>query len=132
MRYTPDDIVPGSLGKNEIFVFGSNEAGIHGAGAAKAAVEYFGAKMYKGHGMQGKSYALPTKDKRLYPLHIDRVKRHVQVFIAHAKRSPDKTYLVTKIGCGYAGFTPEQIAPLFKDAPDNVILPETFHNILNN
>jgi len=122
--YTPDNIT--SLENNEVFVFGSNLAGIHGAGAAKLAREKFGAVLGKGIGMYGNSYAIPTKDFSIETLEYSDIEKHVQDFIAFARQNPAKTFLVTLIGCGLAGYDPKDIAPLFYSVPLNVILPEQF------
>ena len=120
-RITPDNIR--SLGKNEIFVFGSNLQGAHGGGAARIALEKFGAIMGQGVGLQGQSYAIPTMQggvKTILP--------YVEEFIAFAKQHPEMTFLVTRIGCGIAGFTPAEIAPLFSSAVEveNIHLPLDF------
>lgn len=111
---------------SEIFVFGSNEAGIHGAGAAKFAVQKHGAKYGQGVGPQGYSYAIPTKDRNIQTLPLDKIKEYVDEFIFYAGKHPLKVFYVTAIGCGLAGYTPEQIAPMFAHAPTNCILPFSF------
>ena len=103
----------------EIMVFGSNEAGIHGAGAAKFAMRHFGAEYGKGIGHVGRSYAIPTKDKRIRTLSIGMIAGYVNDFIKYAKQHPELTFQVTQIGCGLAGYEASEIAPLFKDAPSN-------------
>ncbi len=120
-RITPDRI--SSLGPNQIFVFGSNLQGMHGGGAARIAVEKFGAIMGQGVGLQGQSYAIPTMQGG-----PNTILPYVEEFIAFAKNHPELTFLVTRIGCGIAGFTPAQIAPLFAGAVDveNIHLPEDF------
>ena len=120
-RITPDHIR--SLNPNEIFVFGSNLAGAHGGGAARIAVERFGAIMGQGVGLQGQSYAIPTMQGG-----VNTVAPYVDEFIAFAKQHPEMTFLVTRIGCGIAGFSPAQIAPLFTGAVDvpNIHLPLDF------
>lgn len=119
-RITPERI--SSLKQGEIFVFGSNKRGMHGAGAARAAVDHFGAIWGQGDGLQGQSYAISTMES--FAEMIDNVNR----FIAFAKVHTEMTFLVTPIACGIAGYNPSQIAPLFKDAVelDNVWLPEKF------
>lgn len=114
----------------EIFVFGSNEAGRHGRGAAKAAREHHGAVYGQGQGLQGESYAIPTKDRQIKTLPLDKIRFYVARFIDCAKYRPDLTFRLTPIGCGLAGYKPAQIAPMFRDAPANVILPEEFRVIL--
>lgn len=117
------------LKDNEVFVFGSNLAGFHGGGAAALANEKFGAEWGVGVGMTGKCYAIPTMQGG-----VDTIKPYVDDFIAHAKKTPDKQFLVTRIGCGIAGFTSEDIAPLFTEALDmeNVSLPEDWIELLTN
>jgi hypothetical protein len=114
----------------EIFVFGSNLAGRHGKGAALFAKENHGAIYGKGWGRQGNSYAIPTKDENLVPLFLTEIKDYVKVFLQYAKDHPELTFNVTAIGCGLAGFIPEEIAPFFNDAPDNVRLPKEFQEVI--
>lgn len=102
-----------------IFVFGSNLAGRHGAGAAKFARQYHGAIYGQGIGRQGNSYGIPTKDHRLNTLSLPQIKNHIQEFLDYATTHPELTFQVTRIGCGLAGYTDEQIAPMFYYAPDN-------------
>lgn len=114
-----------------IFCFGSNLAGVHGAGAAKHAAEFYGAQYGVGRGITGFSYAIPTKDSALHVLPLGVIKQAVEEFKAYAKDHIGKhTYLVTDIGCGLAGYTPEQIAPFFKDSPENVHLSYRFIDVL--
>lgn len=108
----------------KIFVFGSNLAGRHGAGSALEAHKNWGAKYGIGHGLTGRAYAIPTKDVRLRTLPLDTIHDYVRTFLAFARANPHATFLVVKIGCGLAGYKEEQIAPMFKGAPDNVELPE--------
>lgn len=112
------------MANGSIFVFGSNLAGRHGAGAAKAAREKHGAIYGQGIGRQGGSYAIPTKDGSLKTLPLSRIDEHVKDFIAYAEANSDLTFEVTRIGCGLAGYNDSQIAPLFQGAPDNCKLPE--------
>jgi hypothetical protein len=123
-----------SLNKNEIFVFGSNLSGRHGAGAARLALMKFGAYYGEGYGLQGKSYAIPTKDKELKTLSIEKIKPYVDEFISFAKQNKNLTFLVTEVGCGLANHKPEDIAPLFKECADieNIHLPIRFWNVINN
>lgn len=108
----------------QIFVFGSNLAGIHGAGAALYAHKKLDAKWGRGEGLASKlTYALPTKDENIETLPLDRVQHYVERFMKYAALYWDDTYFVTRVGCGLAGFTDEQIAPMFKGAPSNCILP---------
>jgi hypothetical protein len=120
-RVTPDNIR--SLDRNEIFVFGSNLQGMHGGGAARIAVQNFGAIMGQGVGLQGQSYAIPTMQGG-----VNTILPYVEEFIAFAKQHPELIFLVTRIGCGIAGFTPREIAPLFAGAVnvDNIHLPQDF------
>lgn len=108
----------------EIFVFGSNLAGRHGKGAALFARQNHGAIYGQGIGIQGNSYAIPTKDQALHPLLLATINKQVQVFIAFATRNPELTFNVTRIGCGLAGYTEPQISPMFKDSPINCNLPQ--------
>lgn len=125
LRYTPENIT--KLGEDEIFVFGSNLAGQHGGGAARVAYEKFGAVWGQGVGLQGQSYAIPTMQGG-----VETIKPYVDDFIALAREWDQTTFLVTRIGCGIAGFTDEEIAPLFADAMNlyNVVLPKSFVDIL--
>lgn len=125
--FTPDLIT--ELKPNEIFVFGSNLAGAHGGGAAYIAYEKFGAVWGQGVGLQGQSYAIPTMQGG-----VDTIKPYVDEFMAFAQAHKEYTFLVTRIGCGIAGFTADEIAPLFYHAMDveNIILPEDFAQIIND
>lgn len=109
-----------------IFVFGSNLLGIHGAGAAKAARDVHGAIMGQGEGLQGQSYAIPTKRTPYESLPLEAIAAHVETFKDFARQHPDWTFQVTRIGCGRAGYTPADIAPFFRDAPLNCHLPTDF------
>ena len=124
-RFTPEMIR--ELAPNEIFVFGSNLGGFHGGGAARAAMNLFGAVWGQGVGLQGQSYAIPTMQGD-----VETIKPYVDEFIRFAQSRPDLYFYVTRIGCGIAGFIDEDIAPLFRDALalDNVALPKTFYDIL--
>lgn len=113
------------LEPNEIFVFGSNLAGRHGAGAAKAALK-FGAIYGKGSNHWGQTYAIPTKNKVLQVLHLAEIEHEVSVFKRYAESRDDLTFLVTPIGCGLAGYKPSEIGPMFKNSPPNVCLPSCF------
>ncbi len=109
---------------NNVFVFGSNLAGRHGKGAALYARQRCGAIYGQGEGLQGRSYAIPTKDERLRTLSLERIDMYVARFIVFAREHPGLTFRVTRIGCGLAGYTDEQIAPLFATAPANCELPD--------
>ncbi|MCQ2326549.1 MAG: hypothetical protein MJZ71_03205 [Bacteroidales bacterium] len=119
--FTPTKIL--SLKKDEVFVFGSNLEGAHGGGAARTAYKYFGAIWGQGVGMQGQSYGIPTMHGG-----VDVIKPYVDEFIAYAKNHKEMFFYVTRIGCGIAGFTDNEIAPLFAEAIDldNVCLPRSF------
>ena len=118
-RTTPEFIT--ELKPNEIFVFGSNLGGMHGGGAARVAYLKFGAIMGQGVGLQGQSYAIPTMQGG-----VETIRPYVDEFIKFAEEHQDLTFLVTRIGCGIAGFTDEEISPLFAKAHsiDNIVLPE--------
>ncbi len=111
----------------EIFVFGSNLAGIHGAGSAHHAFVHYGARWGIGEGPTGNSYAIPTKDEDVVKtLPLSRINESVDRFIEYARAHPEHTFKLVAIGCGLAGYTPDQIAPMFVLAPGNVDLPEEF------
>ena len=117
-----------TLQPNEIFVFGSNLSGMHGGGAARLAYQKFGAIWGQGVGLQGQSYGIPTMQGG-----VDTIKPYVDEFIEFAKTHPQLKFLVTEIGCGIAGFSIEEIAPLFEQAieVENIYLPERFWIVLN-
>lgn len=129
-RLTPDNIE--KLEPNEIFVFGSNESGIHGGGAAKTALELFGARFGVGFGLQGQSFAIPTKDWEIRTLPMHKIYFYICRFIKFAKLKLNLNFYVTKIGCGLAGYKPEDIAWMFEDCLEleNVYLPKEFIDIL--
>ena len=105
-----------SLGENEVFVFGSNLGGRHGAGAARLALRW-GAVMGNPSGIQGKTYAIPTKSNDIKrTLSINEIKPYADEFIEYAREHPEKTFLLTDVGCGLAGLVPSEIAPLFQEA----------------
>jgi predicted DNA-binding protein YlxM (UPF0122 family) len=120
-RTTPERIT--SLQPNEIFVFGSNLRGMHGGGAAYIAYRSFGAIMGQGVGLQGQSYAIPTMQGG-----VETIRPYVDEFIEFAKQHKNLTFLVTRIGCGIAGFTDDEISPLFEKAHDveNIVLPQNW------
>ena len=120
-RTTPNNI--NSLKYNEIFVFGSNLQGMHGGGAARVAVVKFGAIMGQGVGLQGQSYAIPTMQGG-----VETIAPYVDEFIQFARTHTELTFLVTRIGCGIAGFTDDEMAPLFAKAINipNIHLPLSF------
>ena len=117
-RTTPERIT--ELQPNEIFVFGSNLKGMHGGGAAYIAYRKFGAIMGQGVGLQGQSYGIPTMQGG-----VETIRPYVDEFVAFAKENKNLTFLVTRIGCGIAGFTDDEISPLFEKAHDveNIVLP---------
>ncbi|MEE1022811.1 MAG: hypothetical protein U0L83_06750 [Muribaculaceae bacterium] len=125
LRFTPEHIT--SLAPDEIFVFGSNLDGIHAGGAARVAYERFGAVWGQGVGLQGQSYAIPTMQGG-----VETIRPYVEQFFDLAREWDQTTFLVTRIGCGIAGFTDEEIAPLFAEALDlyNVVLPRSFVEVL--
>ena len=106
-----------------IFVFGSNLAGRHGAGAALFARKNHGAIYGQGVGMQGNSYAIPTKDERINTMPLDRIKPYVEEFLRFTLSRPDLTFQLTAIGCGLAGYSRDEIEPMFDGAPKNVLWP---------
>lgn len=123
------------LAYNEVFVFGSNLSGIHGGGAAKVAFDKFGAIYGQWIGLQGKSYAIPTKSEGIKrTLEISEIKPFIDDFIEWAKYHKGNVFLVTEIGCGLAGYEPMQIAPLFESARDieNIHLPKRFWDVIFN
>lgn len=128
MNITPENIT--SLKPHEIFVFGSNLAGIHGAGAAKTAHQKFLAAWGEGTGLTGQCYAIATKDSHLRVLPLHKIESQVKRFMEFAKSYHHLQFLVTAIGCGYAGYTPEQIAPMFANPPENLSLPASFWSVL--
>lgn len=128
-RITPDNI--NRLNTNEIFVYGSNLAGKHGKGAAKSAYRKFGATLGRCHGLDNQSYGIPTKDENLKVLPLDRIAKYIKNFLWDASYLP-YTFYVTKIGTGLAGYSNEEIAPLFSGAEkmENVYLPQEFLEII--
>ena len=125
MKKSPSQI--DSLGEHEVFVFGSNLAGQHGGGAARHAYNKFGAEWGVGVGMTGQCYAIPTMHGG-----VEDIRPYVDDFVAYAKAHPELTFLVTRIGCGIAGFRDEDMAPPFVDttALENVALPARWIEIL--
>ncbi|MBT9467104.1 hypothetical protein [Hydrogenophaga sp.] len=116
----------------QIFVFGSNLSGIHAGGAARAAHLNYGAEWGVGEGRTGECYALPTVQAGLIgPLALDAVQLTVGMFLHHAATHPEDTFLVTRVGCGIAGHADEEIAPLFRDAPLNCSLPDTWREFVD-
>lgn len=120
-EYTPERIA--ELGEDEVFVFGSNLEGMHGGGAARTAYQRFGAVWGEGVGHHGQSYAIPTMHGG-----VEQIRPYVDEFVEYARANEHLRFLVTRIGCGIAGFRDEQIAPLFSEALNcsNIILPREF------
>lgn len=106
-----------------VFVFGSNLAGVHGAGAAAWAYRFAGAHWEVGEGLMGESYAIPTKNRQIQTLPLEEIEKHVKNFLVFAESHPELEFFVTRIGCGLAGYKDDEIAPLFYDVPQNVELP---------
>ena len=123
-RVTPDHVR--SLEPNEIFVFGSNAAGYHAGGAAAQAMHHFGAIWGQGEGLQGRSYAIPTMEG------LDNMKAAIERFAEYATQHKELRFLVTRIGCGIAGYSPREIAPFFTGCVslENVTLPADFWDVL--
>lgn len=121
----------GTLPQNgEIFVFGSNLAGRHGAGAALEAAARFGAMAFVGEGRQGQSYAIPTKTRFLKPLPLLRIELHVALFIEYTNLRMYENFFITRVGCGLAGFTDAQIAPMFRECNSNCSFAEEWAQYL--
>ena len=112
-----------------IFVFGSNLAGRHGKGAALFARRYHGAIYGQGIGLQGNSYAIPTKDANLKTLSLHSIERHILDFKIFSSNHPELLFNITRVGCGLAGYTDEVIAPMFLPTQDNSILPKEWEYI---
>ncbi len=125
-RISPKQIT--ALSPNEIFVFGSNLAGSHGGGAALLAWQKWGAIWGQAAGLQGQTYGIPTMHGG-----PEAIRPYVDTFIDFAEKHQELTFLVTEVGCGIAGFSPQEIAPLFKNAINvsNIYLPERFWEVLN-
>lgn len=118
----------------KIFVFGSNLAGRHGAGAALYAAQRYGAIYGVGRGRTGAAYALPTKreipgTKILTPLTLDEINFYVKELISYARENPDLTFEITRVACGRAGYSEYDIAPFFLNAPPNCTLPRGWRTI---
>ncbi|MBI1340118.1 hypothetical protein GC169_07920 [bacterium] len=117
-------------GPDWIYVFGSNLAGFHAGGAARAAVDRFGAVTGVAEGPTGRAYAIPTKDQMIRTLPLERVAEGVARFLDHAAATPDRRYFVTRVGCGLAGFRDQDIAPLFRPAPENCSFADAWRPFL--
>lgn len=114
-----------------VFVFGSNSRGLHGAGAAADAQRYWGATPGCGEGISGESYAIPTKGWNLSTRSLDGIEHSISKFLRYAGDNPDIDFQVTRIGCGLAGYSDEDIAPLFRGAPENCHLPLGWRSIID-
>jgi hypothetical protein len=114
-----------------IFVFGSNACGRHGKGAALHARTFYGAELGRGLGRTGDAYAIPTKDCDLNVLPLEAIQGYVDQFINYAKNNLDLKFLVTAIGTGLAGYDHSEIAPMFKDVPDNCLIPVEWDVYIN-
>lgn len=127
MQFTPEHIT--SLAPGEVFVFGSNLAGMHGGGAARVAMQRLGAVWGQGVGLQGQSYAIPTMQGG-----VETIEPYVDEFIAFAREHRELRFYVTRIGCGIAGFQDREIAPLFAKAlgVENIVLPKSFVDVLQS
>lgn len=136
MKFTPEDIK--ELALNEVFVYGSNRAGRHGAGAARVALK-FGAQHGK-TGLVAQTYGLSTKDENIRVLPLSEIEKEIIAFLKVVKSNPKKKFLLTKVGTGLSGYSIPDIANLFadKNLPENLILPEEFseqielYNLINN
>lgn len=104
---------------DQIFVFGSNLAGVHGAGAARAALDLYHAAWGVGVGITGNCYAIPTKDFNIQTMKLSEIVKYVESFVQYTKDNPDMKFFITRIGCGLAGYKDHQIAPMFKGCGDN-------------
>lgn len=135
IKFTPENIT--ELKENEIIVIGTNLAGIHGAGAAKFAHKRFGLKLGFGEGLDenSKCYAFPTKDEDIETLPLHVIKDKVLNLYSCAASNPNKIFLLTKVGCGLAGYKCEEIAEQFRNhkyIPENIIFPREFAEIIWN
>ncbi|MCP2636756.1 hypothetical protein K0817_009285 [Microbacterium sp. HD4P20] len=113
-----------SLKPGEVFVFGSNASGSHGGGAAKFALDRFGAIWGQAEGLQGQSYGIDTMSG------LDILQEQARRFLEFAREHPELRFLVTEVGCGIAGYTPEQVARFFAGPPENVVLPRSFLDVI--
>ena len=114
-----------------LFVFGSNESGIHGAGAAKAAMSK-GAIYGHSYGQAGDTWAIPTKDRDIKTMPLERIQKYVTGFLAYADGHPNLNFQVTRIGCGLAGYKDKDIAPMFVGAPKNCTFDEKWKPFLGD
>lgn len=130
-QYHNESIIE-QLPDDQVFVFGSNLAGNHRKGAAKTALDKFGAMQGVGRGWSGQSFAIPTQNEHLQAMPIHQVEHYIKDFKIYTKNHPKFIYFITAIGCGSTGFHAKDIAPLFQDISDNVILPIRFKEFLGN
>jgi hypothetical protein len=128
-HYHPDGMLPHG---GEVFVFGSNQQGIHGAGAALAAARDYGAVWGRGIGRMGHSFAIPTKATPWNSLTLEEIRPGVDRFIRHARNHPDEQFFVTRVGCGLAGFSDQAMANLFALAPTNCSFAEQWKSTLED
>lgn len=124
-HYHDENIIK-SLPEDTVFVFGSNMAGQHAGGAARTALEHFGAMTGVGRGWSGQSYAIPTMNEHLQQMPLSQIQHYIDDFKIYTKNHPKMTYFITSIGCGIAGYKTEEIAPMFKGISHNVIFPSSF------
>lgn len=127
MKWHNDGIQPN---RDQIFVFGSNLAGVHGAGAAKQALLKYGAKSGQGIGLRGRSYAIPTKDYDIETLPLTTIAQYVTIFIKFTQQNQNSEFFVTRIGTGFAGYKDKDIAPMFKGCGPNCDMPEDWQPYL--
>lgn len=120
MKYHNDGTKPSG---REVFVFGSNLAGVHGAGAAKEAMVSFGAMYGLGFGHIGQSYAIPTKDYSINSLPLSSIEQYVGMFVEYANICQNLEFFVTRVGCGLAGYKDSDIAPMFAGCRSNCSFP---------
>lgn len=114
-----------------IFVFGSNEAGIHGAGAARVAYQEHGALFGYGYGHVGNSFAIPTKDRTIQKtLSLETIGAYVTGFLTYARGRPDLEFQITRIGCGLAGLQDPVVAAMFCDAPSNCLFDKKWEGLI--
>jgi hypothetical protein len=115
-----------SLEPDEVFVFGSNGSGAHGGGAARFALDRFGAVWGQSEGLQGQSYGIDTMSG------LEAFEEQAGRFLGFAREHPELRFLVTEVGCGIAGYTPDQVAGFFRGATENVVLPQSFIRVLGD
>lgn len=120
-----------TLKDNEVFVFGANTSGRHVGGGARMALKW-GAQDGLGYGISGKTFAIPTLRHDFTKLSLRDIEEYINGFIGYARIRRDKTYLVIAIGCGFAGFGIDEIAPLFGEALqyEHIKLPLVFFEYL--